>query len=289
MARFKWVLLIVLSACAAGRVALAQNAAPATSPRAAEDEGEGEDLVKQAAAHMSTMRMRRVDKSAAVELVDRSLLTYGDAARSNQNGSLWAFGKTGRPLAMVELYQGTEANPSWIHALTLTGTGRIALKTPVATEWQPETIQIKPAAIPRAGAPHDKETMRLRQMKMAARRFTGHEFWAPDNSRFELRLLVQPVHRYSDPEAGIQDGAVFVLAHGTNPETLLLIEALGKTVEESTWHYSLARLGSAELHIELDGVEVWQRERTPGVVGKPTDPYWLFWVPVKPALVVPKE
>lgn len=290
MARLNVFLASLLVACAADSIARAQNAEPASAPTAAAATPEDDNSVlKQAAAHMGAMRMRRIDKSEVVELVDRSLLTYGDAARANQNGSLWAFGKTGRPLAMVELYQGTEEVPRWVHAITLTGTGRVSLKTPIATTWQPESTQIEPAALARGGPPHEKEAMRLRQMKVLARRFTAHEFWDPDNSRFELRLLVQPVHRYSDPAAGIQDGTVFVLAHGTNPEVLLLIEAVGKTVETSSWHYSLARLGSAELHVELDDAEVWKRDRTPGIVGKPTDPYWLFWCPVELAAVEPKE
>jgi hypothetical protein len=28
--------------------------------------------------------------------------------------------------------------------------------------------------------------------------------------------------------------------------------------------------------VELDGKEVWKQERTPGIVGEPTDPYWMF-------------
>jgi hypothetical protein len=37
--------------------------------------------------------------------------------------------------------------------------------------------------------------------------------------------------------------------------------------------------------VELDGKEVWKVARTVNVVGKPTDPYWLFLSPateVKP-------
>jgi hypothetical protein len=66
------------------------------------------------------------------------------------------------------------------------------------------------------------------------------------------------------------------LAHGTNPEIALLIEAQGQAAVSSEWRFAAARLGSAELHLSLDAGEVWQQPRTPGVVGKPTDPYHLF-------------
>jgi hypothetical protein len=262
--------LALLIACA-GR-AKAQEPAPAEEPSS-------ESLLEMAKQHMALFEMQRGRGDGAVQLVDRPLLTYGDSARVNKNGTLWAFGASGRPAAILELYQDTGTR--WVHAVTLTGASSVTMKTPVAAAWTPAETQIAPAPIPEADAPLDRELRRTRQLKELARRFTAHEFWDPDNSRFELRLLEQPVLRYKDAEAGIQDGAVFVLAHGTNPEVIVLIEAIGKTIEEARWHYSLARLGSAELHVELDGKEVWKQGRTPGIVGRPVDPYWLFVTPVE--------
>jgi hypothetical protein len=169
-----------------------------------------------------------------------------------------------------------------VHAVTLTGQRRVTMTTPAKAPWTPEKTQVEPNPFPGVAAPEAKEPLRMRQMKDLARRFAAHEFWDPDNSRFEMRLLVQPVLRYRDPASRIHDGAVFVLAHGTNPEVILLIEALGDTLEASRWHYSLARLGSAELHVALDGKEVWVQGRTPGVVGQSSDPYWLFFSIAKP-------
>jgi hypothetical protein len=263
-------------------LALATAAVTAQEKTQSPRPDEGPRILKHAADHMQELQMRLAeDSNDVVELVDRPLLTYGDSARANKNGTLWAFGKSGRPLAVVELYQGLEPNARWVHAITLTGPQRIKMKTPAGTAWSPEKTQIEPTPFPGVAGPEVKEPLRLRQMKDLARRFAAHEFWNPDNSRFELRLLVQPVLRYRDPAKKIHDGAVFVLAHGTNPEVILLIEALGDSLEASRWHYSLARLGSAELHVALDGKEVWEQGRTPGVVGQPTDPYWLFFSAAK--------
>jgi hypothetical protein len=268
--QFGWliaVLLAALSACAAAQ----QDAPPA--------EDAGESLLTHAKEHMGLFEMRTASGADEVQLYPRPLLTYGDSARSNKDGTLWAFGASGRPLAILELYQGNETNTRWTHAVTLTGQAKVTMKTPVAAVWKPDATQIEPVPFADAEPPRDREQRRLSQLKDLARRFTAHEFWDPENSRFEMRLLAQPVHRYDAAEAGIHDGAVFILAHGTNPEVVVLIEALGKTMEASRWHYSLARLGSAELHVELDGKEVWKQGRTPGVVGQPTDPYWLFLTP----------
>lgn len=236
--------------------------------------------IQRAEMHMQRCEMRLKDASRqSIERINHPLLEFGDSARGNTAGTLWAYGKAGRPLAFIELFKGSGENPVWVHAATLTGTQQVVLKTPLGQAWQPEEVQIKPATIANVFVPEAKEVARLRQLKDLSRRFTAHEFWDPDNSRFELRLLVKPVHRYSDPAGKIQDGAVFAFANGTNPEVLVLIEAVGDDLKNARWQYSLARLGSAELHVALDGQEVWKRERTPGVVGRAADPYWLFFSP----------
>jgi len=261
---------------------LAQN--PADEP----DEREQTARLRMAEVHVGKIEMRLVAGGReVVPRIERPLLLYGDSARDNADGTLWAWGTKGRPLALLETYESTKGGGGRANAITLTGTQLIIAKAPTtsATVWQPQQTQIEPIAFPDAPAPSDRETIRLRQMKDLARRMSAHEFWDPDNSRFELRLLVQPVHRYADPESKIHDGAMFVLAHGTNPEVIVLLEALGESLAASRWHYSLARLGSAELRLAIDDREVWRRDRTPGIVGRPTDPYWLFMTPSTTRLI----
>lgn len=233
---------------------------------------------KEAKEYIDRMEMRSSTRNELVQRIEKPLHSYGDAARGNSNGTVWAWGKSGRPTAFLELFRATEPNSPWINAITLTGQETVSLKTGIPTHWKPARTQIEPKMIPDAPAPDAKDNVRLLQMKEQSRRFTAHEFWDPNNSRFELRLLPRPLLRYKDEAAGIHDGTAYILAHDTNPEIVLLIEALGETVEKARWHYSAARLGSAELHLEIDGNGVWKQERTPGVAGKSTDPYWLFFV-----------
>jgi hypothetical protein len=251
-------------------------------PMFAADDEPGDDAqritIKQALEHMQGFEMRLPQRDV-VPLVEKPLLTFGDSARANLNGTLWAFGDSGRPLAILELYQPQGAAENWVHAVSLTSSAEVVMKGHPAVNWSPETTQIKFEKAPDAPAPAAKQGQRTRQIKDLARRFSAHEFWDPDNSRFELRLLVQPVHRYENAAAGVQDGAIFAFAHGTNPEVLLLVESHGKSIDESHWTYGLVRLGSAEMHVALDDSPVWTVGRTPGVVGQPKDPYWLFLTP----------
>jgi hypothetical protein len=168
----------------------------------------------------------------------------------------------------------------WIQSVTLSSGPNVVLETPLSGRWQPRATAFEPSALG-DGPPAVKESARLRQLKDAARRFAAHEFWDPDHSRYELRLLPQPVHRYSDPAKGVQDGGVFVFAHGTNPECLLLIDAIGESLASARWQYALVRSADAELHVELDGREVWTCERVVHAGDERTRPYWVFASPLE--------
>jgi hypothetical protein len=77
-----------------------------------------------------------------------------------------------------------------------------------------------------------------------------------------MRLMTKPIYRYEDAAAGLEDGAIFSLANGTNPDVLLLIESrkTGGTAAP-TWHYGVARMGGAVLVVNLDNQQVWREEK----------------------------
>jgi hypothetical protein len=237
--------------------------------------------LEQAAAVAKRFAVHRADQpeeKGVVPPIERPLLLFGDDPRNLTRGILWGWG-AGRPVAVAELWRGRADQAPYAVSLTFTGLDLIALQSDGARKWEPAQKQIEFAPLADAPPPAAKEAARLRQLKEIARRFTAHEFWDPENSRFELRLLVQPVHRYRDPDAEIQDGGLFVFAHGTNPEALLLIEVAGRTVEKARWQYGLVRTSNAEAHAELDGKEVWMQPRVKGGSTRAADPYFVFSLP----------
>jgi hypothetical protein len=50
------------------------------------------------------------------------------------------------------------------------------------------------------------------------------------------------------------------------------------SLKNTTWKYALTRLSFAELHVELDGTDVWTQPQLQGTTA--ADPYWLFSTPV---------
>jgi hypothetical protein len=111
---------------------------------------------------------------------------------------------------------------------------------------------------------------------LLAQKFTAHEFWDPDNSRYELRLLKRPLHTYRDEANGVLDGGLFTLANGTNPEIMLFVEARvdPKNNSKSGWQYTVGRLSHAELHLEYDGKEIFDAPRGDKLSAS-NKPYWL--------------
>ena len=123
--------------------------------------------------------------------------------------------------------------------------------------------------LPESPKPATTEAARTRQVKEAIRRFTASRIdkWPWGDVRGECRVLSQPIHRYRDPESTIQDGSIFVaVGEGTAPDFFLLIELRGSDLEQATWNYGVHRTTTAELHLRLDGREVWSvpQESNPG-------------------------
>jgi hypothetical protein len=79
----------------------------------------------------------------------------------------------------------------------------------------------------------------------------------------DLRLLPQPIHRYSAPKQGILNGGLFAFVQGTDPELFLLIEARGKTAESARWQFAATRMTSTEVRLRHRDEKVWEAETLP--------------------------
>jgi hypothetical protein len=127
--------------------------------------------------------------------------------------------------------------------------------------WTPrQGIERRPIAD--APQPAESPKSRLVQLRSLARDFSAHSISPYDDSRWELRLLTQPLYRYESTDPEVVDGAVFayVTSAGTDPEVLLIIEAL-RSDEKTQWRFAVARFSDFNLFVEYKGKEVWQALR----------------------------
>jgi hypothetical protein len=217
------------------------------------------------------------------QLIAGPIVRFDDPARSFSDGTIWAFGRSGRPAALfcLSLEKDSQGRLKWIHELTSIASGPVAASSRHASgpwTWNPKQAGIVMQPLAKAPVPAEDEARRLRQMREAARRFKAHESLDPARDdpadRFELRLLPQPVHRYADPASGLIDGAIFLLSYGLNPEIAVLIEARREGTADPSWTYGLARVSAARLRVSIDDREVADLPK-PVDAGR-TSPYYLF-------------
>jgi hypothetical protein len=274
---FAIAIAVCLVSVTAGRVLGQAPTSQEPAKSDGDEEKEREQRMRLMRAMMDGVTLYRLTNAREVEvkLVTEPLTHFSDAARRYQDGTLWAFGRQGRPAALVTCFTNDASTAVWWHAITSLSTDRLRAERQGQVVWTPEEPGVQFRSLPDAPEPAASERGRLLQMRNLARRFTAHQFWDPNNQRSELRLLVRPVHQYRDPESRLLDGAIFIFTHGINPEMLLVLEAV-KSDSSAKWQYALVKIGSAEFHAALDGEEVWEEPRAPGVIGRPTDPYCMF-------------
>jgi hypothetical protein len=234
--------------------------------------------------------MRRVATDITVKITDEkerefdvipdALFRLQDATRSEFDGTIWGYGKTGRPAALLTLVLQTAGNGThkWLYELNSLTSRPVEARIPgFPLSWSTRQSGLEMKGIPKAPSGAENEAGRTRQIRELSSRFTGFEMLekGPNGpfERFELRLLPRPIHRYSDPEKGLIDGAIFLMAHSTNPEIIMVVE-LVRDGETTVWKSGFARCAFAEVHIELDGLDVWTQPHIR--VTSASDPYSMF-------------
>jgi hypothetical protein len=153
------------------------------------------------------------------------------------------------------LHEFHSLSPNPLHAGARGGSGWLS---------QEAGIRLEPVAD--APEPAKNQTRRLAQMRDLARRFTAQV--RRENSKWEMRLLPQPIYRYeiADENSPVVDGAVFAFlwTAGTDPEVLITVEAR-RTDEGVRWFYAPARFTNCEAWLQYQGKEVWRAN--PATVG----------------------
>jgi hypothetical protein len=110
-------------------------------------------------------------------------------------------------------------------------------------------------------------------MRRTAERFSGTFEIRSVKGEEELRMMPQPIHRYT-ADKGTPEGAIFALAHNSDPEVLVVLElASPKPGEPPVWSYGIARMSSARMKVSFDKKEVWSTDFYWGNPRSADDPY----------------
>jgi hypothetical protein len=204
------------------------------------------------------------DPDATKPLKLRCVLRWANQTRGSVDGATYIWTDRGRPIATVCCYP-------WYGDIC--DNFQSLARAPIRAErdgkiaWQPKVAGVSFQKVPDAPLPADSATSRLRQMKTLARSFSATLLgWAPgDPDREELRLLQQPIYRYECDERELLDGALFAFVQGTDPEALLMLEAVpsGSGEKDFEWEFAFGRRTSGWLEARYGDRIIWKAEKNP--------------------------
>lgn len=183
------------------------------------------------------------ESSEPCKLRDEPIIKWSNPV-SGAEGSVFIWTSDGRPIALAKCHLNSR-NDYHVETLISISDNRPRLSEAGQVIWEPSEPGVKFRTIEEVGAPAASEPLRLAQMRRVVREFRFADKWGEppntDKAEWELRLMPTPLLRYSSPREQIIDGALFAFAQGTNPEALVLVEAV-ESKSGRVWRAAPSRL-----------------------------------------------
>ena len=224
-----------------------------TEPEKAKDEALTTKRYELMQQRMASVKVSSSEEGFPDKFAAKPIFRYMDPARNYVAAAVWKLGDTGRPRAIItsELHRQFYGSPRIVYEyLSLTPTKFMATGGDI--RWNPEASVLEFKPVPKTQAPDESPQRRLLQLRAIVKRFSGEELVGKE--KCELRLLPQPIDRYTPSSTDRADGAIFIAAYGTNPEAVLFVESDGKS-----WNYAAGRLaGATTISLSIDGATAWE-------------------------------
>jgi len=202
------------------------------------------------------------------ELREKPLIHYSDQVRRLPESTLWIWEQRGLPVLFCKVERLVDAagvTKSWQYCCVPATPDKIDVTWGRKFRWRAREQSFRWLPLPDAPEPRDQPRARLLQMRAIARGFSGRTEQTPAMSQQEMRLLASPLHQYSSPEDDVLDGAVFGLTcNGTNPDALVLIEALVKPEAKSKWRFAVVGMTGDAVEVLNEKAKVWSKPYSDG-------------------------
>jgi hypothetical protein len=222
------------------------------------------DAVKERQDKRMALMRGRVQALSAIGTGDEKLefsveplLRYNDLARDVADASVWALGQKGRPGAVLVVEFYWKENFVQYEFPVVADPPRL-VRGPFF-EWKPRVAPFTWLKLEGEAPPHATVSIRRRQFKQVAEKFSASEDWRGQTS--QLRLMPRPILEYEDKGKGVIEGEVFVWAHGTNVEILMFLEARQGENGAKNWVAGFRRVSGADLHVDYNGQDFWNDVR----------------------------
>jgi hypothetical protein len=216
------------------------------------------------------------DREHPLKLIDAPVMRWANPENTAKDGTVFLWTRRGRPVAMLQLF--TYDDEHFSHEWQSLDRVPLTAARGKEVEWAPEDPGVEFSRLTDAEEPGATAASRLRQMKTLAARFSStHVGFAENQTPVELRLLPQPLFRCEpDREApDLVDGAMFAFVQGTDPQSLLILEARRDGTKVG-WHFAFARMASGAVAARYHQREVFSVPKYDFQRRDPRKPYYLL-------------
>ena len=184
-------------------------------------------------------------QSVAVEVIG-PVYTFVEPIQKVASGTIWIWGNTGRPAAVLALstirdIRFFEFHSFSDHTLDFEVSG---------AKWQPSPAW-SGTEIPEAPVPAESASKRLSQIKQLAGRFRTSNVDRVNGKVTPMRILPQPIYRYP-ASTREKDGAVFLVSRDGDPEAVLFLETFTRTDGTLGWQFMAGCLTVNFVDVFLD-------------------------------------
>lgn len=229
---------------------------------------------------------RGSDAIEELKLIPTPVLTFTNPVREyEQHGAAYVWTSDGRPEVVGAIWSVVTPDDSTkrhlsheLHSLSLGPINskheRRTSRRGLIPDWRVNEAGIERKRIPDAGTPVKAANLRLTQMRRMARGFQAKIPSGLIDGKGSLRLLTQPLYRYRSESHGVIDGAIFAFVMGTDPEIILLIEAV-ETPGGPKWQFAAAPFSNLPMQLDYQGTRVWECQRAKPYVGD--RPHFMYW------------
>jgi hypothetical protein len=199
----------------------------------------------------------RGEKQVPLKLLADPVLRWTNPVSNIPDGALFLWvDPEGRPQIAAQVFIAAGTKDLWLHEFSSLSEESLNATRDGATRWKPRKPGIEFKKVEGASIPDpDSAVRRLTQMRNIAQQFKADDDFE-GKSRWELRLLAKPVHRFGQENSDLLDGALFAFAHGTDPEVLVAIEAR-RSDGKYEWYYGLAPMTAYAVKISSREREIW--------------------------------
>jgi len=210
------------------------------------------------------------DEESIAELASTPIIRYSSQTIAD-DATLWLWTRDARPVALQKVEVNNYGGQwKWTICFGSISEGLVNVRWRGERTYAATAPGITYRPIPRADAPSDTARSRTVQLKALKSRFSGLTgFDADGKGGKEMTPITTPLYEYADKGSKLPLGAIYSMVNkkgDLNPGFLLILEARPVGDGKSRWEYANFRLGTGQVLLRLDDVEVWRQEPAKGMI-----------------------